>query len=88
MDEITNELIGALEYLLQQTVDADLAHGIELTQGEADARERAINAIAAAKAPLNDMLASLEGFHCKGCERPEAECCLDPCEAVKADRFA
>ena len=39
------ELIEALEYLLQQTVDMDLAHGIELTEGETEAREKAIEAL-------------------------------------------
>ena len=42
------DLLDALEYLLQQTVDMDLAHGIELTEGEQEAREKAIAAIAQA----------------------------------------
>lgn len=41
-------LAEALEYLLQQTVDMDLAYGIELTEGEAEAREKAIAAMTAA----------------------------------------
>lgn len=32
----------ALDFLLQQTVDMDLAHGIELTKGERQARARAL----------------------------------------------
>ena len=38
-------LADALEYLLSQTVDQDLAHGIELTEGEQDARKQAIRAL-------------------------------------------
>ena len=38
-------LCDALNHLLEQTVDADLAHGIELTEGEMDARARAIRLI-------------------------------------------
>lgn len=43
------DLLDALNYLLEQTVDADLKHGIALTEGEADAREKALAAIAKAK---------------------------------------
>ena len=43
------ELLAALEYLLEQTVDMDLKHGIELTEGEREARTMALNAIAKAK---------------------------------------
>ncbi|MBK1883677.1 hypothetical protein JIN85_14765 [Luteolibacter pohnpeiensis] len=39
-------LAQALTYLLEQTVDQDLAHGIELTEGEKDAREIALLALA------------------------------------------
>lgn len=39
-------LVDALNYLLEMTVDADLAVGIELTQGEVEAREQALAAIA------------------------------------------
>lgn len=39
-------LMEALKYLLQQTVEMDLAYGIELTEGESDARTKAIKAIA------------------------------------------
>lgn len=47
---VMTDLVEALSYLLEHTVDADLAHGIELTQGEADARTQALAAIAAAMA--------------------------------------
>ena len=43
------ELADALEYLLGQTVNMDLAHGIGLTEGEADARERALAILAEAR---------------------------------------
>lgn len=42
-------LIEALDYLLRQTVDMDLEYGIELTEGEQEARTKALAAIAAAK---------------------------------------
>jgi hypothetical protein len=42
------ELLEALDYLLAQTVDQDLAHGIQLTEGEQDARAKALVAIAKA----------------------------------------
>lgn len=42
-------LLDALNYLLEQTVDADLSFGIALTEGEADARAQALAAIAKAK---------------------------------------
>jgi hypothetical protein len=42
------DLLAALDYLLSQTVDADLAYGIELTEGEAEARQMALSAIAKA----------------------------------------
>lgn len=35
-------LLEALHYLLEQTVDQDLNHGIELTEGEEDARQQAL----------------------------------------------
>ncbi len=38
-------LLAALDCLLEQTVDMDLAFGIELTEGEALAREQALSAI-------------------------------------------
>jgi hypothetical protein len=44
------ELLEALDYLLEQTVDMDLSHGIALTEGERDARRKAIAAIAKARA--------------------------------------
>jgi len=40
-----DDLIEALNYLLGQTVDKDLAHGIELGGGEQDARTKALAAI-------------------------------------------
>ncbi|WP_421722391.1 hypothetical protein [Alloalcanivorax xenomutans] len=43
--QIVTDLVDALNYLLEQTVDQDLAHGLELTEGEVDARQRAIRAI-------------------------------------------
>lgn len=45
MNEQAPTLLEALEYLLQQTVDSDLAAGIELTEGESEAREMALAAI-------------------------------------------
>ena len=47
--EVARELLDALDYLLQQTVDMDLEHGIELTEGEKEARSKALAAIATAK---------------------------------------
>jgi len=41
-------LIEALDYLLEQTVDQDIAYGIELTEGEQEARQKALDAIAKA----------------------------------------
>jgi hypothetical protein len=40
------ELRDALDYLLEQTVDQDLAYGIELTEGEREARGKALAALA------------------------------------------
>jgi hypothetical protein len=40
------QLLEALDYLLEQTVDMDLRHGIELSEGEAKARMQALAAIA------------------------------------------
>jgi hypothetical protein len=40
------DLLAALHYLLEQTVDADLAYGVELTEGETEARQMALAAIA------------------------------------------
>jgi len=45
---ITSELIEALDYLLQQTIDMDLKYGITLSEGEAEARAKALAAIAMA----------------------------------------
>jgi hypothetical protein len=44
-----SDLIAALHYLLEQTVDMDLKHGIGLTDGETEAREKALAAIAGAR---------------------------------------
>jgi hypothetical protein len=43
------ELVEALDYLLEQTVDMDLKYGIELSEGEEDARARALAIIAKVK---------------------------------------
>jgi hypothetical protein len=40
------ELLEALDYLLEQTVDMDLKYGIGLSEGEQDARTKALAAIA------------------------------------------
>lgn len=42
------KLLKALDYLLEQTVDQDLKYGIVLTEGEQEAREQALAAIAEA----------------------------------------
>jgi hypothetical protein len=42
------ELLVALDYLLEQTVDMDLKYGIGLSEGEQDARAKALTAIAKA----------------------------------------
>lgn len=36
------KILGVLSYLLEQTVDQDLKHGIGLTEGEVDARKKAL----------------------------------------------
>jgi hypothetical protein len=46
------ELLEALDYLLEQTVDMDLKYGIGLSEGEQEARKKALAAIA--KATSND----------------------------------
>ncbi len=43
------ELLEALDYLLEQTVDQDLKYGIGLSEGEEDAREKALAVIAKAR---------------------------------------
>jgi hypothetical protein len=43
------ELLEALDYLLAQTVDMDLKYGIGLSEGEEDARAKALAVIAQAK---------------------------------------
>jgi hypothetical protein len=47
---LIDEMRESLDYLLQQTVDQDLKHGITLTEGEEDARQRALAVIARAAA--------------------------------------
>jgi hypothetical protein len=42
------ELLEALDYLLEQTVDMDLKYGIGLSEGEEDARAKALAAFAKA----------------------------------------
>lgn len=42
------KLLEALDYLLMQTVDMDLKYGITLSEGEEDARAKALSAIAEA----------------------------------------
>ncbi len=39
------QLLAALDYLLEETVDMDLTYGIALSEGEADARQKALDAI-------------------------------------------
>ena len=43
-----DELRDALDYLLTQTVDQDLKYGLTLSEGETEARDKAIIAIARA----------------------------------------
>ncbi len=38
--------LAVLDYLLTQTVDADLAYGVGLSEGEADARKKALKVFA------------------------------------------
>lgn len=48
IDSVANQrdrLFTALHYLLQQTVDMDLNHGVQLTEGESDARTKALAAM-------------------------------------------
>lgn len=47
------ELCEALDYLLAQTVDMDLKHGIGLTEGEQDARRKALAAIAKTRCAIS-----------------------------------
>lgn len=46
---VNQKLLAALDYLLEQTVDMDLNHGIELTEGETEARNQALEAMAEAR---------------------------------------
>ncbi len=48
MVETWHELLEALDYLLKETVDSDLEYGIELTEGEHQARDKALEIIARA----------------------------------------
>ncbi len=50
MRKAAPQLLEALHYLLEQTVDMDLKYGITLTEGEEDARTKALGAIAQATA--------------------------------------
>ena len=45
---IVSSLVEALHVLLEQTIDRDLKYGISLTEGESEARAKALEAIAAA----------------------------------------
>lgn len=45
---LIKELLLALDYLLEQTVDMDLKYGFMLTEGEDEARTRALAIIAKA----------------------------------------
>jgi hypothetical protein len=47
------DLLEALDYLLEQTVDMDLKYGIGLSEGEEEARSKALTAIAKATTPIN-----------------------------------
>lgn len=47
--EAAGDLLDALEMLLTHTVDADLAAGFALTEGEQEARDAALAAIAKAR---------------------------------------
>jgi hypothetical protein len=47
------DLLEALDYLLQQTVDQDLEYGIGLSEGEEDAQAKALAAIAKATTLIN-----------------------------------
>lgn len=46
------ELFDALDYLLAQTVDMDLKHGITLTEGEEEARAKSLAIIAKLKGEM------------------------------------
>lgn len=52
MTTIQDRLIEALHYLLEQTVDQDLKYGIGLSEGEEDARVKALAIIAEATGSL------------------------------------
>jgi hypothetical protein len=45
---VAPKLLEALDYLLTQTVDMDLKYGVTLSEGEEDARAKALSAIAEA----------------------------------------
>jgi len=42
---VYRDLVEALDFLLKQTVDLDLANGIGLTDGEREARKKALSAL-------------------------------------------
>ncbi len=44
--KLSNKMVEVLDYLLEQTIDQDLKHGVTLTEGEEDARQRALAVIA------------------------------------------
>jgi hypothetical protein len=48
------DLLEALDYLLEQTVDMDMKYGIALSEGEDDARAKALAAIAKATPELSE----------------------------------
>jgi hypothetical protein len=49
-NDAQEELVAALNYLLEQTVDMDLKYGTALSEGEVEAREQALVALAQARA--------------------------------------
>jgi hypothetical protein len=55
---VHDELVGTLEYLLEQTVEMDLNYGIGLSEDEDDARTRALVAIAKARVDAPSPLTS------------------------------
>ncbi len=65
------DLLAALDLLLEQTVDMDLAHGIELTEGEREAREKALAAVAKARGKYQPLARCDCEFHQCMCEWPQ-----------------
>lgn len=72
--DVTTALMDALNYLLEQTVDQDLASGIELTEGEREARDKAICALAdadqARRRPQKDLVADIQRIALRAAEKP------------------